>query len=133
MLRRNLEKGYSRTVGTARKLLAKAFGTVTSRGGLVQLLYVLVVVALMAGFIDAVFFPVANQAQIISPGPGAQTIPEAAIDASVILIGGAGIYVAYVSGRQTTKSRMVNMYLSIALLLIAVSVFTGIYLTVLKG
>ena len=100
---------------------------------MVRLLYVVIVVALMAGFIDAVFFPLPNQAQIIQPGPGAQTIPEAVIDSFVILLGAAGIYVAYISGRQTTKSRMVNLYLGIALLLIAISVFTGIYLSILKG
>lgn len=133
MIREILEKGYGRTVGAARNALARSFGSIANRGGLVQLLYVIVIVALMAGFIDAVFFPVANQAQIIQPGPGAQTIPEAVIDSFVILLGGAGIYVAYISGRQTTKSRMVNLYLAIALIFIATSIFMGIYLSILKG
>ncbi|MDV3278288.1 MAG: hypothetical protein LYZ69_07465 [Nitrososphaerales archaeon] len=133
MIREVLEKGYSRTVGAARNVLARSFGTITNRGGLARLLYVVVIVALMAGFIDAAFFPVPNQAQIILRGPGAQTIPEALIDSFVILLGGAGIYIAYISGRQTTKSRMVNLYLGFALLLIATSIFMGIYLSILKG
>lgn len=133
MIRDVLEKWYSLVVGRSSETIARALGARMNRGGLVQLLYVVVVVALMAGFIDAAFFPLANQAQIVSPGPGAQTIPEAVIDAFVILIGSAGIYVGYVSGRQTTKSRMVNLYLGFALLLIAISVFMGIYLTILKG
>jgi hypothetical protein len=120
------------TVGTVRNALAKALGSVANRMGLLQVLYVLGLVALMGGFVNAVFFPVPNQGQIVYPGTGAQTIPEAILDASVILIGGGGIYAAYVSGRQTTKSRMVNLYLAIALLLIAISVLMGLYLSVIK-
>ena len=133
MIRSTLEKWYGRVVGRSGEILVRSLGTRFGRGGLVQLLYVVAVVALMAGFIDAVFFPLANQAQIVSPGPGAQTIPEAIIDAFVIMLGSAGIYVGYISGRQTTKSRMVNLYLGFALLLVAISVFMGIYLTMLKG
>jgi uncharacterized membrane protein YsdA (DUF1294 family) len=75
---------------------------------------------------------VPNQGLIVYPASGAMTIPEMVIDAVVILFGAAGIYVAYLSGRQTTKSRMVNLYLAIALLLIVVSVFMGIQLSILK-
>lgn len=133
MIREVLERGYNATVGTLRGALTRALGSLSSRTGIVQLLYVIALVALMGGFVNAVFFPLPNQGQIIYPGAGSQTIPEAVLDASVILIGGAGIYVAYISGRQTTRSRMVNLYLGIALLLIALSVFMGLYLTVLKG
>lgn len=133
VLRRVLERSYDVTVGAARDALAGALGSLSRRAGLIQLLYVVALVALMGGFVNAVFFPLPNQGQIVYPGAGSQTIPEAVLDASVILIGGAGIYVTYVSGRQTTRSRMVNLYLGIALLLIALSVFMGLYLTVLKG
>ncbi len=132
MIRRVLETGYNRTLGALRNALLKVFGRVTNRTGLVQVLYLLGIVGLMAGFVNAVFFPVANQGLVVYPGGGAQTIPEAVIDSFVVLIGGSGIYIAYLSGRQTTRSRMVNLYLAVALLLIAVSVFMGIYLSVLK-
>ena len=133
MIRETLERWYAKSVGVARIRLERSLGRVYSRTGLVQLLYVVAVVALMAGFIDAVFFPVPNQAQIVQPGPGAQTIPEAVLDAFIILVGAAGIYVAYISGRQTTRSRMVNLYLGIALMLVALSIFMGTYLSILKG
>lgn len=115
-----------------RNALARALGSLSSRTGVLQLLYIVALVALMGGFVNAVFFPLPNQGQIVYPGSGSQSIPEAVLDSSVILIGGAGIYVTYVSGRQTTRSRMVNLYLGIALLLIAISVFMGLYLTFLK-
>lgn len=133
MIRRVLERSYNATVGALRNTLARALGSLSSRTGILQLLYVIALVALMGGFVNAVFFPLPNQGQIVYPGTGAQTIPEAVLDASVILVGGAGIYVTYVSGRQTTRSRMVNLYLGIALLLITLSVFMGLYLTILKG
>jgi hypothetical protein len=133
VIRRVLERGYNATVGALRNALGGTLGSLSSRTGLLQLLYVIALVALMGGFANAVFFPLPNQGQIIYPGTGSQTIPEAVLDASVILIGGVGIYVTYVSGRQTTRSRMVNLYLGIALLLIALSVLMGLYLTQLKG
>lgn len=132
MIRRVLERSYDATVGVARNALAKLLGSITTRTGFLQLLYVVALVALMGGFVNAVFFPVPNQGQIVYPGSGSQTIPEAVLDASVILIGGAGIYATYMSGRQTTRSRLVNLYLGIALLLIALSVFMGLFLSVLK-
>ncbi len=133
MIRRVLELSYNRTVGAVRSALAKALGPLLSRTGLVQLLYILGLVALMGGFVNAVFFPVSNQGLIVYPGGGSQTIPEAVLDVCVVLIGGAGIYITYISGRQTTRSRMVNLYLGIAILLIAISMFMGIFLSHLKG
>jgi heme/copper-type cytochrome/quinol oxidase subunit 3 len=133
VIRRALERSYNATVGALRNALAGAFGSLSSRMGILQLLYIIALVALMGGFANAVFFPLPNQGQIVYPGTGSQTIPEAVLDTLVILVGGAGIYVAYASGRQTTRSRMVNLYLGIALLLIALSFFMGNYLSNLKG
>ena len=104
-----------------------------SAWGALQLLYVLVMIALMAGFVNAAVLPVPNQAQAIYPGPGAESIPETFIDGMVILLGGAGIYLTYISGRQTTRSRMVNLYLGFSLLLISISVLMGLYLVTAKG
>jgi hypothetical protein len=133
VIRRVLERSYNATVGALRNALAGVLQSLSSRTGLLQLLYVIALVVLMGGFVNAVFFPLPDQGQIIYPGAGAQTIPEAVLDAAVILVGGAGIYVTYVSGRQTTRSRMVNLYLAIALLLIALSVIMGLEITIIKG
>ena len=133
MIRNVLESAYNKTVGALRGAVAGFITTVTRGGGLLQLLYVLFVVGLMAGFINAVVFPVPNQSLVVYPSGGAQTIPEAVLDAFVIFVGGAGVYMAYVSGRQTTRARTVNLYLGLGLLMIVVSVFTGIDLAILKG
>lgn len=132
MIRQLFERGYELTVGTLRPWLLGILGKSSSRSGLVQTMYVLVIVGLMAGFINAVVFPVPNQGAIVYHGPGAQTIPEAIINSFIIVLGGAGIYMTYISGRQTTRTRAVNLYLGIALLLIFVSIFAGIGITIFK-
>lgn len=133
MIRQFLKSVYNRTLGSLRDSISERVSSATRGGGLLQLLYILLVVGLMAGFINAIFFPVPNQSYIIWPGGGAETIPEALIDTFVIMVGGAGIYLTFVSGRQTTRPRTVNLYLGLALLLIAVSVFAGTEIAILKG
>ncbi|MBI3841036.1 MAG: hypothetical protein HY297_03660 [Thaumarchaeota archaeon] len=135
MIRKTMEWGYARTIGAVERWLSGLVESASRRGGLIQVVYVLVIVGLMAGFINAIVFPVPaqNQGLIIYPSGGAQTIPEAIINAFVIFLGGAGIYLAYVSGRQTTRTRTVNLYLVIALLLVAVSVLTGLDIARLKS
>src|SRR5579863_49959 len=133
MIRRILETSYKKTIGALGATLSSFFTTITRGGGLVELLYVLLLVGLMAGFIDAVVFSVPNQSLVVYSSGGAQTVPEAVLDAFVIFVGGAGVYLAYISGRQTTRSRTVTLFLGLALLMIIVSVFTGMELAILKG
>lgn len=133
MIRDVLGTAYKRTVGALKDWLLGLVSSLTRGGGLIQALYVILIVAFMAGFINAVVFPVSNQSYIPYPSGSAQTIPEAIVDAFVIIVGAAGIYLTYLSGRQTTRTRTVNLYLGLALLLIVVSVFTGIDMAILKG
>jgi hypothetical protein len=133
MIREALVSAYRGTIGALKDYLVGIVSSITRGNGLIQLLYILLIVALMAGFVNAVFFPVANQGFIPYPLGSAMTIPEAILDAFVIVVGAAGIYLAYLSGRQTTRIRTVGLYLGLALLLIVVSIFTGIDLAILKG
>lgn len=133
MIREALGSAYKKTIGALKDSLVEFVSSITKRAGLLQLLYVLFVVALAAGFINAVVFPVPNQSYIPYPGGTAETVPEAIIDSFVIIVGGAGIYLAVLSGRQTVRTRTVSLYLGLALLLIIVSLFTGIDLAILKG
>jgi hypothetical protein len=132
MIRGVLVSVYNRTFGAVKTSLWKLVGSISTRAGLFQVLYVLALVGLMAGFVNAVAFPTSYQG-VVYPGGGAQTIAESVIDAFVIMLGGAGIYLTYISGRQTTRARTVNLYLGLALVMIAVSLLTGIDLALLKG
>ncbi|MDG6990235.1 MAG: hypothetical protein JRM99_02305 [Nitrososphaerota archaeon] len=133
MIRQTLESAYRRTVGSLRNGVAGLFGSLASRGGVIQTLYVIALVSLMAGFVTALVYRVPNQTYIPYPNAQAETIPEAVINAFVILTGGGGVYLVYLSGRQTAKARTVNMYLGLAMLLLVVSIFAGIDLAILKG
>ena len=133
MIREALGSAYKKTVGAAKDTILGFLSSLTRGGGLIQVLYVVILVAVMAGFVDAINYPVANQSYIPYPSSTAMTIPEAIIDAFVIIVGAAGIYLVYMSGRQTTRTRTVNLYLGLALLLIIVSVFAGIDMAILKG
>jgi hypothetical protein len=134
MIRDMLGNSYRRTVGAFWNWLSRSIGTAANRWGILQLVYIVVAIGLLAGFVDAVVLPLpsAYQGQPVYAGTGQQTIPETFIDAMVILFGGAGIYLTFISGRQTTKTRMVNLYLGFAILLITISVMMGIYLATLK-
>jgi hypothetical protein len=132
MIRELMKSGYERTVGVLRSVFWGFLGPLFKRGNILPVIYIIIMVGLAGGFMDALAYPVPNQGLVVYPSPGAQTIPEAILDSFVILLGGAGIYLTYMSGRQTTRARAVNMYLGLALLMIAVSVLAGFQLFLLK-
>jgi nitrogen fixation/metabolism regulation signal transduction histidine kinase len=86
----------------------------------------------MAGIVNAVFFPVANQGFIIYPQQGAQSIPETFVDVFVIGLGALGVYLSYIAGRQTTRGRLVSTYLLLSLFLLFLAVVVGIYVFATK-
>ena len=135
MLRTAIESAYKKTIGALKDSLARLVSSLTRGGGLIEALYIIFLVALMAGFVNAAVFPVPGPAQSEIPvlSTSAMSIPEAIIDAFVIVVGGAGVYLVYQSGRQTVRSRTVNLYLGLALLLLVVAVFVGIDMAILKG
>lgn len=96
-----------------------------------EVLYILGIVLMTSGIVSALIQPV-NFGYVIFPSTGAQSATETGVDALAILIGAVGVYVSYLSGRQTTKARMVNFYLAIGLILVAIAVYIGIYVLTQK-
>ena len=133
MIRGFIESTYKRTIGSLKGFFWGFAGPVARNENIVPVLYVLILVGIMGGFVNAVVQVVPDQGSIVYPGAGFQTFAETLLDSFVILLGGAGIYLTYVSGRQTTKARAVNMYLGLALLLLVVSLLAGMDLVLLKG
>jgi hypothetical protein len=133
MIRKLIQSTYRKTIENLLNTVWRPVSSVVNSLGTAQVLYVVVIVALMAGFVNADVLQVPNQAQAVYPGSGNQTFAETFIDAMVILVGASGIYLTYISGKQTTKSRMVNLYLVVALLLVCVALITGVYLVNAKG
>lgn len=132
MIRGLIKSGYERTVGTLKGIFWRIFGPILRREDLLSVVYVLIMLGILGGFVNAITLRVPNQGTLIYAGTGYQTIAEAIIDSFVILLGGAGIYMTYMSGRQTTRARAVNMYLGLALLLLFVSLLAGTQLFLLK-
>jgi hypothetical protein len=97
----------------------------------VEILYVIALVTLSAGIVNAIIQPV-NVGYVIFPSTGGQSATETVVDAFVLLLGTAGIYLSYLSGRQTTKTRMVNFFLVIGLFLIVTALYIGIYVLTAK-
>ena len=91
-----------------------------------EVLYIVGIILMTAGIVCAIIEPV-NFGYVIFPSSGAQSGTETGLDAFTIVLGALGIYMSYMSGRQTTKPRMVNFLLGIGLVLIAISIYIGIY------
>ena len=130
-IRQALELGYSKTAGALHGLIPK--GVFTHRMDWLRLLYVAGLVAISAGSMSAAFTPPSILGQLTYPGPGVQTIPETLIYAATTLLGASGIYLAYLSGRYTSKPTSVNVYLALSILLLTVSVFMGMTMVNITG
>ncbi len=92
----------------------------------IETLYILAIIAMASGVVNAVVQPV-NFGYTIFPGQGSQSVSETVINAFALILGATGIYLSYLSGRQTTKPRLVNFYLVLGLLLMLMGVYIGIY------
>ena len=56
MIREALGSAYRKTIGAVKDAVLGFVSSITRGGGLIQALYVILLVALMAGFVDAVVF-----------------------------------------------------------------------------
>lgn len=130
-IRQALESGYSKTISTIRGIVPKE--VLTPRASWFEVLYVLGLVALSSGIVSAALTPPSAQGLLIYPGPGAQSIPETFLYACTTVLGASGIYLAYLSGRYSTKPRLVNAYLAVSVLLLIVSVLMGMTLVNIGG
>jgi hypothetical protein len=126
-----IRKKFESSIGTITSRLSRTVeknGSLSSliRSRWIESLYVLGIVAMASGIVNAAIQPVDSR-YIIFPGQGSQSITETIINALALLLGATGIYLSYLSGRQTTKPRMVTFYLILGLLLLGTGIYIGIY------
>jgi hypothetical protein len=88
----------------------------------IEFLYIAGIVVMAGGVVSALANPVPST-YIIYPGRDAQSIPETVINAMALLMGFGGLYLSYLSGRQTVKPRLVGFFLILGLLLIAGAIY----------
>lgn len=132
MIRQFVGSALDKAESSLRRALRGGAPLLSNSRRWVQVFYVLAIVIFAAGLVNAAVQPV-DQRYIIFPGRGSQSISETVINSFAILLGAGGFYVSYLSGRQTTKPRMVNFYLILALLLIATGMYLGFYVYNAKG
>jgi len=105
--------------------------TASVRNNWIEIIYLATIVAMSAGIVDALAAPV-DQSYIIYPGQNGQTIAETVINCMALGMGAAGLYVSYLSGRQTVKPRLVGFFLIVGLLLIAGAIYIETYVYISK-
>ncbi len=126
MIRGWFESRYNSIVARVSRRFGKN-GIASQLGiGWIEGLYIAILIVLSAGIVNAIIQPV-NTGYTIFPSSGGQSAIETVVDAFVLLVGTMGVYLSYLSGRQTTKTRMGNFFLVIGLFLIAVSLYIGYY------
>ena len=126
MIRERVESRLDGVRNRLIKSLGKNSLAVQLRSGWVELLYIIALVIMSAGTVNAIIQPV-NVGYVIFPSTGGQSATETVVDSFVLLLGAGGVYLSYLSGRQTTKTRMVNFFLVIGLFLIVAALYIGIY------
>lgn len=110
--------------------LEKAAGrsglSTTVRNNWIEVLYILGIVVLSAGLVSALAAPV-PQSYIIYPSTGGETISEMVIYCMAMLLGFGGLYLSYLSGRQTVKPRLVGFFLIVGLIMIGIAIYIEMY------
>ncbi len=127
MIRRKFEYSMNAVSGRLARSIGRN-GNVLSfvKSRWIEIVYILGIVAMASGIVNAIIQPV-DARYIIFPGQGSQSITETVINGLALMLGATGIYLSYLSGRQTTKPRMVTFFLVLGLLLIATGFYIGIY------
>ena len=126
MIRQWLEtraSGVERRLG---KVFERSGVSNTVKNNLIEVAYILGIVVLSAGIVSALASPV-NQSYMIYPSANGETISEMVIYSMAMLLGFGGLYLSYLSGRQTVKPRLVPFFLILGLMLIGISIYIEMY------
>ena len=97
----------------------------------IEFIYIATIIVMSAGIVDALAAPV-PQSYLIYPGATGQTIAETVINSMALAMGFTGLYISYLSGRQTVKPRLVSFFLIVGLLLIAGAIYLETYVYISK-
>jgi hypothetical protein len=108
------------------KAVSRSGFSATIKNNWIEALYILGIVTLSAGIVSALAAPV-NQSYVIFPGTGGETISEMVIYSMAMLLGFGGLYLSYLSGRQTVKPRLVGFFLVLGLIMIGIAIYIEMY------
>ena len=131
MIRRWVESRVTNLKQKIDRTSSKSYFSSLIRNRWIEFLYLTGIIVMAAGIVNVAINPI-DIRYLIYPGRNAQSISETVINSMAISMGFAGMYFAYMSGRQTLKPRLVSFYLVIGILLLAIGFYLGIYVYMSK-
>lgn len=131
MFREWLESRVSGVEKRVSKGVERSNVTSSIKQNWLEVVYMGGIIALAAGIVTALADPV-DQSYLIYPAATGQSIAETVINSMALAMGFAGLYIAYLSGRQTVKPRLVGFFLILGLILISVAIYIETYIYIAK-
>jgi hypothetical protein len=131
LIRQWLESRVSGIGERLEKVTERSGFSATIRDNWIEVLYIVGIVVMSAGIVSALASPV-PQSYVIYPSTGGETISEMVIYSMAMLLGFGGLYLSYLSGRQTVKPRLVGFFLTLGLIMIGIAIYIEIYVYLAK-
>jgi hypothetical protein len=103
----------------------------TVKNNWIEVIYIVGIVVMSAGIVSALASPV-NQSYMIYPSTGGETISEMVIYSMAMLLGFGGLYLSYLSGRQTVKPRLVGFFLTLGMIMMGIAIYIEMYVFLAK-
>ena len=127
MIRERVESLISGISARFRQGVVRSGASNAVKNNWIEVVYLAGIIVMAAGVVSALASPV-SQSYLIFPSANGQTIAETAINSMALAMGFIGLYISYLSGRQTVKPRLVGFYLIVGLLLIAGAIYIEFYI-----
>jgi len=131
LLREWLETRISGVEERLSKGVERSSITNTIKNDWIEFIYIAAVVVMAAGIVTALAAPV-DQSYLIFPSATGQSIAETFLNSMALGMGAVGLYISYLSGRQTVKPRMVGFFLILGLILIGAAIYLETYIYISK-
>lgn len=113
------------------KITERSGFTSTVKNNWIEAIYIIGIVIMSAGAVSAFASPVPQQ-YIIYPSTSGETVSEMVIYSMAMLLGFGGLYLSYLSGRQTVRPRLINFFLLIGLIMMAIAIYIEMYVFISK-
>ncbi len=124
----------ARHIGLIRRANSSSFYSVVRGRGL-EIVYLMAIFILSAGIFNTLLEgskPGFSQ-RIILPFRQAQNFTEFLINMFTILVGTGGVYLIYLSGRQSFRYRLATLYMVLGFAAVIIAVIVGILILQTKG
>jgi len=126
LIRQWFESGVGGAKVRLGKLVERSGVSTQIENNWIEVVYVAGIIIMSAGIVSALASPT-DQSYIIYPSRSGQSIAETVIYMMAMVLGFGGLYISYLSGRQTVKPRLVGFFLTLGLIMIAAAIYIEMY------